>query len=696
MIGSNPSLEELASAFQAWLTDRRDAHAHLKQLPADFEGKMERLIELQRDLFDSGWALYGWSEDTGGRGGTVLHRALMLDLLERNGYPPRHLFEHMDILPPALERFASPSLVGELFLPTLRGDVLWCQGFSEPTAGSDLAALRTRAERTEDGYRVDGHKTWTSWAKWASHCLFLARTGKVEDRHRGLTAFVVRVDSPGIQVGPIQQATGSEELAEVFFDGVFVPEANRVGEEGEGWAVAMHILAGERGSYGWLRQSELLPRLEALAREPGASEHAGILGDSLIRLIALRCRTRKVMEIIASGLAPGPESSVSKVLVIDAEQHFYDVAREVLSPALDLGDRDDAHFWQEHYLYSRAASVYGGSRQIQMNVIAKLLVTRGDTHGPEDEELAVVRSSVAEALEKSEDTRDALSGLDWWAFAAAPDDAFGRTAFGAWFEGQGRTLATSPALAGVRGAAAAEALGVEPGELALAFPQPSGNALACGLDARTKHVLIAANDGVLQSVPAAGLAAETSHAFDTGLLVQVALPEAASKVAIDAGVDARALALARIAASCEILGACRELLDRAVDHTNEREQFGQPISRFQAVQHLIAESQVDVSALAELCDSALEEWSAGGDPELPMAVKAFAGRAGRSVAQRALQCFGAIGFTEENGHHHYSRRIHTLDAILGTQYALRRELGMGIVRTGVAPRGIEAYRPSSS
>jgi alkylation response protein AidB-like acyl-CoA dehydrogenase len=653
---------------------------------------MVLLRELQAELFDAGWARYGWPESLGGLGGTVLHRALVADLLEANGFPPRHLFEHLDILPPALERFAEPDVLQKLFLPTLRGDVIWCQGFSEPTAGSDLAALKCKATACEGGYRIDGHKIWTSWAKWATHCLFLARTGTLEDRHRGLTAFVVDMNATGLQVGPIRQSNGSDELAEVFFDDAFVPEGQRIGKEGEGWAVAMHILAGERGSYTWLRQAELLPRLEQLAKRPGASQHENLIGDALIRLLTLRCRSRAVNEILARGEAPGPESSVTKVLAIDTEQHFYEVAREILAPGLDLGTDEDWHFWQEHYLYSRASSVYGGSKQIQFNVIAKLLISQGGKSQESDEEVAAVRESVRDAAAQSETGREALEGLDWWSFAASPDDGFGRTAFAAWFETQGHIPTTSPALAGVRGAEVAKALGSEPGELALAVR--AGNAVvAYGFDPQTKWLAVEESDGGIQAFAADAVQAEASGAFDAKLLARITLPSRGGQaVSVDEAAHARALDLGRIAAAHEMLGACTALLERAVSHTNEREQFGQPISRFQAIQHILSESQIELSALAETCLAALEEWSAGDAHDIAKVAKALAGRSGLKIAQNALQCFGAIGFTEEHAHHLYQKRIHTLDMLLGSYYALRRELGAEVVRTGRAPRAIQIWR----
>ena len=698
---SDPSLIELDTAFQAWLEERAESHAGYKREPANFEDKLELLLSLQHELFDAGWAHYGWPEELGGKGGTVLHRAVVAEVLERNGFPPRHVFEHLDILPPALARFAQPAIREKLFLPTLRGDVLWCQGFSEPTAGSDLAALRTRAEKVDGGYRIDGHKIWTSWAKWATHCFFLARTGTPEDRHRGLSAFVIETSADGVTVGPIKQATGTMEFAEVFFDGAFVPEEARVGAEGQGWAVAMHILAGERGSYTWLRQSEMLPRLEALARSPRGAERTHLLGEALMRLIALRCRAREVMEILARGEEPGPESSVSKVLAIDSEQFFYEVAREILLPGLDLGTTDEAHFWQEHYLYSRASSVYGGSREIQLNVIAKLMISRGGAAQPtagESDELAAVRASVEEAANQSEDGRTALEGLDWWSFAAEPSDAFGRAAFSAWFETQGGQRVLSPALAAVRTAAAARCLELAPDRVALAVSEQPDHLLVVGLDAQTRAIAIQRDNAwrAFEIEDGGRIGAEASAAFDAGLVQRVNRPSGRERV-IDVApdADARAEALARIAAALEILGASRALLRMAVEHSNEREQFGQPIARFQAIQHLISESQIEVSALEAVCRAALEEWSTGGGEDLARIAKAQAGRDGRRIAQRALQCFGAIGFTDEHAYHHYSRRIHTLDAILGSHSELRDALGRDLARTGRAPRCIQVWHPTA-
>jgi len=696
-------LDDFARAFQRFLDERASEHAHYRTRPDDPDARVAQACRLQRELFDAGFARAGWSPACGGQGGDVLHRAVVIDLLLENGYPPRFVFEHLEVLVPAIERFANDELRERIAARALRGDVLFCQGFSEPTAGSDLAALRTRAVRTADGsYRLHGHKIWTSWAKWATHVLVLARTGTPEDRHRGLSAFVLPIDAKGIDVRPIEHPNGSPELAEVFFDDVSANASERLGGEGEGWAVAMHILAGERGSYAWIRTCEILPRLEQLAKQPGARGREGALGDALARLLALRCRSRAVMETLARGEQPGPEASVSKVAVIDTEQRCYDVAREVLSPGLDLGNLDDAAAWQEGYEYSRAASVYGGARQIQLNVIAKLLVSRGGFVDPRagDADLAALRGSVADAVAKAPDVRAALAGLDFAALAAWPVDALSAAAFAAWFEHEGSRVLASPALAAVRARAAARALGMAPDAVAVAVAPAGvdGGVLALGLDGETRALVAfdAANASRAQvfAGDARSLGAGPSHAFDAALVARATLAGVVPRtIAIDPGEDRCALALARIAAAHAMLGSSKELLSLAIAHTNEREQFGQPLSRFQAIQHLLAEAYVDVSATDELCRSALEQWLAGDGPEMALAAKAFAGRAGLAVAQRALQCFGAIGFTREHAHHRHARRIATLDATFGTRFELEAELGAALVRSGRAPRGIRAFRP---
>jgi alkylation response protein AidB-like acyl-CoA dehydrogenase len=264
--------------------------------------------------------------------------------------------------------------LGEMLPRLLSGEELWCQGFSEPDAGSDLAALRTKATEDGDGYRISGMKCWTSWAVFARRCAVLARTGTAEERHRGLSAFFVDLRSDGVQVRPIRQANGTEELAEVTFDGVWVPESDRIGEEGRGWTFALDVLSCERSAFAWLRQARLMAVADRLA-SVATSEVAAVMGDVVLDLFALRSTSAHAVRELADGKFMGPAAAPSKSLLTSAEQNLYDAAHLILGPDLALGTGvEDVGAWQEDYLFSRAVSIYGGTRQIQYMTIARFLL----------------------------------------------------------------------------------------------------------------------------------------------------------------------------------------------------------------------------------------------------------------------------------------------------------------------------------
>ena len=185
---------------------------------AGLRPRVEAMAGLMAALFDAGWGRYGWPAEVGGLGGTMAHRAAMWEALARHGVPGMALFEHLEILAPTLVALGPRPFVAQALPAFLAGRELWAQGFSEPDAGSDLASLRTSARRDGDGFVIDGRKIWTSWARYATWCLVLARTGTREERHRGLTAFIVDLRAPGVEVSPIEQANGTDELAEVVFD----------------------------------------------------------------------------------------------------------------------------------------------------------------------------------------------------------------------------------------------------------------------------------------------------------------------------------------------------------------------------------------------------------------------------------------------------------------------------------------------
>jgi alkylation response protein AidB-like acyl-CoA dehydrogenase len=261
---------------------------------------------------------------------------------------------------------------------------MWCQGFSEPDSGSDLASLRCRAvpegdRRTAATWRVNGQKVWTSLAQYSQRCVLLARSGPADSRHRGITAFFVDMDTPGISVRPIEMINGEREFAEVFFDDVAVPADRILGEPDGGWAVAMSILPYERSSCFWQRIAYLYRRLERLVEAaPQHDRAAEVVGEAYLQLHALRARSRATQHRLAETGTLGAETSIDKVLVATAEQTTYDAARRLLGGMVELDDGTAGETWRGEYLYSRAATIYGGTIEVQRNIIARRLLELGN------------------------------------------------------------------------------------------------------------------------------------------------------------------------------------------------------------------------------------------------------------------------------------------------------------------------------
>jgi alkylation response protein AidB-like acyl-CoA dehydrogenase len=255
---------------------------------------------------------------------------------------------------------------------------VWCQGFSEPDTGSNRSSLACRAVRDGDRWRVTGQKVWTSLSQYAQRCVLLTRTGTVESAHRGITALFVDMDTPGITVRPIETMDGELEFAEVFFDDVLVPLDRTIGEEGQGWAFAMDLLPYERSTALWQRAAWLHRRLHDLveAAPPGALDPVA-LGEVTQLVYAFRSRSRATQHRLAAGLDLGSETSIDKVLLATAEQAVFDLAADALAADVVLGDDDRSERWRGEFLYSRAASIYGGSAEIQRNIIARRLLDLG-------------------------------------------------------------------------------------------------------------------------------------------------------------------------------------------------------------------------------------------------------------------------------------------------------------------------------
>lgn len=355
-----------------WVQEWRSAAFHSTE-----ESVAHDALVLSR-LHDAGWVRYGWPESVGGLGGNEIHRAIYFEELARAMLPVPAQHWTLEVLGPALVKFA-PALA-EKFLPSyLRGTEWWAQGFSEPEAGSDLAALRTRAsEDGGSGFVINGQKIWSSQGPTARRLLVLARTGAPESRHRGLTMFLVDADTPGVTIRPIALASGRRELAEVFFDDVRVPRDRVIGDVGAGWTVTMFLMQYERGMYAYGVATKLVGQLgrlrEQLARNGATDADRERFARAYISVQAAQARSAATVQALAAGTAIGPESSIDKLLFTRAEKDLndliLDLQRQWLLTGENGGSTAELDTSRAEWWYSRAATIMGGTVEIQRGIVA--------------------------------------------------------------------------------------------------------------------------------------------------------------------------------------------------------------------------------------------------------------------------------------------------------------------------------------
>jgi alkylation response protein AidB-like acyl-CoA dehydrogenase len=371
-------LAEFKVSVDRWLDE------HTEELEPEFEGigtldeQMAQLRKVMRLGYEAGFTRWGWPERVGGLGGSNLLRAYLGEALTARDLVEPGNFSMPEVLAPTMIDFAPAELAATMVPRLLSGDEIWCQGFSEPGTGSNLGSLTCRATKDGDGWRVNGQKVWTSLAQYAQRCVLLTRTGTPESAHRGITAFFIDMDSPGISVRPIETMHGVPEFSEVFYDDVFVPDERILGRVDGGWAVAMDLLPYERSTALWHRAIYLQRRLEQLVSlAPAGALDPASLGEAIEQVWALRARSRATQRRLAVSETLGPETSIDKVLLGTAEQAVFDLAAEGLGPWVALGDDPESDRWRAEFLYSRAATIYGGSAEIQRNIIARRLLDLG-------------------------------------------------------------------------------------------------------------------------------------------------------------------------------------------------------------------------------------------------------------------------------------------------------------------------------
>ena len=358
--------------------------------PEDEDGRAQFRIAWERTLFRGGWACIHWPKAYGGREATQTEQAIYAEELARARAPEGINIIGRNLAGTALLEHGTPEQK-QRYLPKITAcEEVWCQGFSEPGAGSDLAAVRTRAELDGDHLVVNGQKVWTSYAQYSDWCFALVRTDPDVRKHAGLTFLLIDMKSPGVSIRPLKQISGENEFNETFFDNVRVPVANVVGQVNGGWKIAMTTLAHERGPEDALgRQIRFKQELDLLIETLATMQRDGEsviedprirqgLGQSIIELELMRLTALRQLSRYEKGIKRGAEASANKLYWSHAAQDMFQRAIDSLGPLAPFSGNDPlavaAGRFQLSYLQSRAFSIYSGSSEIQRNIIGERIL----------------------------------------------------------------------------------------------------------------------------------------------------------------------------------------------------------------------------------------------------------------------------------------------------------------------------------
>jgi alkylation response protein AidB-like acyl-CoA dehydrogenase len=342
---------------------------------------VQKMRAWQRTMYEAGYVGMDWPREFGGRGATLVEQIILYQEMARAEAPQFVNRGGLSMLGPTLMKYGTPAQQARFLQRILTADDLWCQGFSEPNAGSDLANLQTRAVRDGDHYVVNGQKVWTSMGHVAEWGFFLVRTDPTAAKHKGISFLLVDMKSPGITVRPLRQITGEAEFNETFLDNVHVPVGNLVGKEHEGWSVAITTLSYERDVLTFIRHISLrnaLHRLVKLAQRTGRADDPVVrqkiaalwIGEQALQLNGYRSLTK-----ILRGGAPGPEGSTSKLYWSQLDQEVAQTATEVIGPYAQLArgaDRaPDEGQWEFYMSLAQASGIRAGTSEILRNIIGE-------------------------------------------------------------------------------------------------------------------------------------------------------------------------------------------------------------------------------------------------------------------------------------------------------------------------------------
>jgi alkylation response protein AidB-like acyl-CoA dehydrogenase len=364
----SPAEQEFRDEVRAWLAANNPGRE-----PADDREAFEFRRAWQRTLNERGWAGLSWPTEYGGAGATLVEQAIFSEELARAGAPQMANVLGLAMGGPTVIAHGTEEQKQRFLQPILAADEIWCQGFSEPQSGSDLASLKTRAVRDGSGWVVTGQKVWTTYAHEAKWCMLLARTDAEAPKHRGLTYFLLDMEQEGVEVRPLVQITGDAEFNELFIEEARVPDENIVGGENNGWGVAITTLMHERAGLAFTLQVDVhiaLRELQERIRELGLDADPVIrqrFAQLYVEAQVLRLNAYRGLTAVMKRGAPGPEGSLGKWHWAEVNQALAELAMDVAGSRAQLGE----DLWTHRFLRSRANSIEGGTTEILKNIVAE-------------------------------------------------------------------------------------------------------------------------------------------------------------------------------------------------------------------------------------------------------------------------------------------------------------------------------------
>jgi alkylation response protein AidB-like acyl-CoA dehydrogenase len=364
----SPQEEAFRDELRAWLAENDPGRE-----PDGDEAAFEFRLAWQRTLHAAGWAGVSWPKQYGGRGATLIEQAIFNEEIVRSRAPQVANVLGIAMGGPTVIAHGTEEQRQRFLGPILSGEEIWCQGFSEPDSGSDLASLKTRAVKEDGGWRVTGQKVWTTFAHHSKWCMLVARTDADAPKHQGLTYFLMDMDQDEVQVRPLRQITGEAEFNELFIDGAWIPDENVVGGVGNGWAVAITTLMHERATLAFGLQVSLkiaLGKLIELVRERGLGDDPVVrqrVGQLYTESEVLRLNAYRGLTQIMKRGVPGPEGSLGKWHWSEINQSLTEAAMDLLGDDALLRDSD----WTYQFLRARANSIEGGTTEILKNIVAE-------------------------------------------------------------------------------------------------------------------------------------------------------------------------------------------------------------------------------------------------------------------------------------------------------------------------------------